>query len=902
MKSFRRFLTRLRNFLVGLLPLLATSRSSRATNPDSRLSEEIDHHVALQTEENIRAGMPPAEARRQAKLKFGAVEAVKEDYRAEHRFTLFDALLRDFRYALRLLARSRGFAAAAILAMAVGIGANTANFSLFDAIVWQAVPVPGFGRLVLARELRTKAGNTTAVSAGDFLDWQSRTRSFSGLAAFRYREFDHTGQGPAEKVYAAALTPGFFRVLGAAPLLGRSFTSEESTPGQSRVAILGYRYWQDRFAGDSNAVGRAIELDHAAYTIVGVMPRNIDYPTVDLFVPLALSPSEANDRSDHALTVLGRLKSGVSLKAAQAELATIAANLANTYPATNRDLSANVVSLRVDINGNLSYYWGLLFAVAMALVLLIACANVANLQLARGATRRKEVALRVAMGALRRALVRQLFVESVLTALLGACGGLLLAEVSLRLLSNSMPPAVTRLISGWDRIRLNGPALLFTILVAVAAGIVAGLLPAIQSSKPDVLETLKEGGHSSTPGRKSAWVQGALVVAQMSLALVLLVGTALLVRGFHGMVAQQEQFAPASVLLFHIDLPAARYAQPADRLAFYNQALDKLRAVPGANAVALFTTFPLSNDGGVGSFFQAEGRPATSSEEYPSALIQSISPGFFSLLRIPLVAGRDFNSGDGPAALRVAVINQKLAAQYWPHQNPIGHHICLVRADKSEPWLTIVGIVGNVQWDWTDQLPEAAIFRPYAQAPQAGTFFALRDGSDPAALVPAVRREMASLAPDLPLTGDMAREPEPLLQAIHDATAGLGVIAGLMTALGFIAFGLAAIGVYSVMAYAVAQRTHEVAVRMALGATKTSVLALVLRRSARLLIVGLAIGLPLSYALATLLAGLIFGVRAGDPIAFAAAIGVLAAASLLAAYLPARRAMRLDPVIALRCE
>jgi putative ABC transport system permease protein len=871
------------------------------------IEEEMQHHVAMKAQAHLsrQEGMVPEEADYAAQREFGNTLLLRERSRDMWGFRWLENLLKDIRYALRLLVRSRGFAAAAILAMAVGIGANTANFSLFDAIVWQAVPVPGFGRLVLASELRTKTGSTTDVSPGDFLDWQSRARSFAGLAAFRYRQFDRTGHGPAEEVSAAALTPNFFHVLGAAPLFGRFFTPEEGEPGQSHVAVLDYRYWQSRFAGDRRIIGRTIELDHAAYTIVGVMPKNIEYPTVDLFVPLAFSPLVRAERSSHVLTVLGRLKPGVSLRQAQAELSTIAAQIAKAYPSTNQDLSADVVSLRVYVNGNLSYYWGMMFAVAMALVLLIACANVTNLQLARGTARRKEIALRAALGASRAAIVRQLFVESVLTALLGACGGLLLAEIGLHLLAVSMPATVTRLISGWDRLRLSGPALVFTIFIAVAAGIISGLLPALHGSKPDLLETLKEGGHSSTPGRASGWMQGALVVAQISLALVLLVGTALLVRGFRGMVAQQEQFAPSSILLFHVDLPASRYKQSADRLAFYQQALQKLAAIPGAHSVALFTTFPLSNDGGVGSFFQAVGRggeSSGSSKGFPSALIQSISPGFFSLLHIPLLAGRDFNSADGPGALRVAIINRKLAAQYWPRESPIGQQIRLVRAGKPGAWLTIVGVVGDVQWDWTDQVPEAAIFRPYAQTPQTDAFFALRGGADPDSLVPTVRREMASLAPDLPLTGDMAREPEPLIRAIHDATAGLGVVAGLMSALGFVAFGLAAIGVYSVMAYAVAQRTHEIGVRMALGANTGSVLLLILRRSLRLLIFGLAIGLPLSYALARLLAGFILGVRATDPVAFAGAIGVLVAASLLASYFPARQAAHVDPMVALRHE
>jgi putative ABC transport system permease protein len=813
-----------------------------------------------------------------------------------------ETLWRDVRYALRSLARSPGFAFAAILAMTVGIGANTANFSLFDAILLRPIPVPHFGRLVLVNETRKETNGWMGVSFPDFQDWGSRARSFAGLAARRARVFDRTGQGPAEQVDAEAITPNFFQVLGTKPSLGRSFTPEESVPGRNHVAILSYRYWQSGFAGDRGVLGRAIELDHAAYTVVGVMPRDIEYPLADLFVPLALTPAQLADRGARTLDVLGRLEPGASLAQTQADLATISAALAKTYPATNQNVTAYVRSMRVTINGNLSYYWGMMFAVAMGLVLLIACANVANLQLARGTARQKEIALRAALGAPRRAVVRQLIVESLLTALMGAVGGILLAEAGVRLIVSGMPTAVALLISGWDRISVSPAALVFTIGVAVLAGIVSGVLPAAYSSKPNLNEVLKQGGRSATPGHGHGWIQAALVVAQMSLALVLLVATALLVRGFRGMATRQEQFAPSRALLFHVELPTGRYQDPADRLAFYQQALAKLRTIPGASAATVFTTFPLSNDGGVGRYFEVFGRPEGTGSALPVALTQSISPGFFALLHIPFVAGRDFSAQDGAHTLPVAVVNRKLAQRYWPHESAIGRQVRLVVGGKPGPWLTVVGVVGDVLWDWTDQVDEAAIFQPYSQAPRGDAFFALRTGSEPDALVPTVREEMASLDPDLPLTGATTRELEPLSQAIHESTAGLGVIAGLMGALGFIAFALAAIGVYSVMAYSVTQRRHEIGVRMALGADAKRVLALMLRRSALLLAIGVAIGLPVAYALARLLGGLFFGVNSTDPLAFGGAISVLAAAALLAGYLPARQAARLDPVDTLRAE
>lgn len=813
-----------------------------------------------------------------------------------------ETLWRDLRYAWRSLARSPGFALAAILAMGVGIGANTANFSLFDAIVWNALPVPGFGRLVLVNEFRKKGGHFAGVSASDLRDWQNHATAFAGLAGFRYHEFEGTERGTAEPVGAAEIAPNYFAVLGAKPLMGRSFTADEAEPGHSHVAILSYRYWQGRFAGERPILGHTIELDHAAYTIVGVMPRGIEYPSVDLFVPLALSPSLLAERGARVLSVLGRLKPGVSLKQGQAQLGTIAAGLAKTYPETNQNISAYVRSLRVYINGNLAYYWSLMFAAAMGLVLLIACANVTNLQLARGMSRQKEIAVRAALGASRGRTVRQLLVESVVTSLIGAAAGLMLAEVGIHLISANLPSAVAQLLSGWDRIRLNGTALAFTTFVAVLAGIVSGVLPAIHGSKPDLNEMLKEGGRSATAGRGRGRIQGALVAAQVSLTLVLLVGSALLVRGFRRMVAQQKQFDPSSALLFHVSLSAERYKQPDDRVAFYRRALRKLSATPGARSAALFTTFPFSNDGAVGRNFEPAGDGSRPQGVLPWADVQSISPGFFSLLHLPLIAGREFTSEDGPKTLRVAIVNRKLAERYWPHESPIGRQIRLVLNGKPGHWLTIVGVVGNVLWDWTDQAAEPSIFRPYTQAPRADAFFALRDGTDPDALVPAVREEMSSIDPDLLLTGDLTRTPETLGRAIHDSISGLGVLAGIMTGMGLIAFGLAAVGVYSVMSYVVAQRRHEIGVRMALGADSRRVFGLVLRRSGLLFVIGMAIGLPLAYALARLLARLIFGVSSTDPFAFGGAVGVLAATAFLASYFPARQAATYDPVETLRAE
>jgi putative ABC transport system permease protein len=810
---------------------------------------------------------------------------------------------RDLRYALRSLARSPAFAIAAILAMAVAIGANTAVFSLFDAVVWNAIPVHDFGNLVLIHEYRTRRRGEIGVSPPDLFDWQKYANSFTGLAGSENEEFTRTGAGGAVRVNASAVTPNFLAVLGAKPLLGRAFTASEAQPGHNHVAVLSYRYWQSDFGG-RDVVGKTIQLNHASYTIVGVMPRGIGSPGIDLWVPLALSPAQAANRADHSLVVLGRLRPGVSLAQGQAELVTIAARLAKAFPATNRNLSVRVRSLRAWINGDLAYDWGLMFVAAMGLVLLIACANVANLQLARGAARQKEIALRAALGASRERLAGQLLLESLVTSLIGAALGLPLAEAGIRVIEASLPTAVSEQIVGWSRISINGRVLVFTAAIAVLAGVVSGMLPAIAGSRPDLVGTLKESGRSSTPGRVRGWLQGALVVAQVALALVLLVATSLMVGGVQNLAGRQERYAPPNLLDFQVVLPDSNYNH-AQRRAFYRQALAKLRAVPGVRSTALFTSFPLSNGRTRTLHFQVAGRAQESRERsfaLPIAVSQSISPGFFSMLHIRLITGRAFTHADGSGTLPVAIVSRNLAERFWPGRSAIGRQIRWVNSGKHGPWLTIVGIVGNVLWSWTDRTSEYAIFQPYTQDPRGYSSFVVAGGHDADALVPEVRQAIASINPDLPLSGGAGGQIRSLRQDIRDATAGLGVVAELMSTLGLIAFALAAIGVYSLTAYSAAQRRHEIGVRMALGADARSVLGLMLRRSSVLLAIGVAVGLPLAYALARLLGGLIFGVGSTNVAAFAGAIAVLAAAALVAGYFPARRAAQVDPVETLRAE
>ena len=881
------------------MKLLASLRSIASalfyrTRIEVEMDKELRSHIQNRAEDLERSGLPHAEAGRRARLEFGSYDKFKEEIRETLGTHFIEILVQDLRFGLRMLRKSPGFTAVAVLTLALGIGANTAIFSVFDCIVWHALPVPDFGRLVLVDEYRKGARTLEGVSAADFLDWQ-QAQSFDQLAAYKNDSFKLAGNGLIERIDGAAITPNFFLTLGVRPLIGRSFLQEEAEPGHSHAVILSYGFWQSHFGSRPDVLGQSIELDGSAYTVVGVMPRGLSFPTVDLWVPLAFTPTEQSSRSQRNLSALARLKPYVSYAQAESEITTIETRVAETHPATNKDQLVYFRSLRVYLNGNLTYYWGAMFMGAMGFVLLIACANVAVLQFARGSARLKEIGVRAALGASRRRIVRQLLTENALLALLSAGLGLLFANWGVRLVRASMPADVARLISGWNEMQINQDALAFTIFVAALSAIFSGLGPALQSSKVDLNETLKEGGNS-TLSRSRHRLQSVLVAGQVGLALVLLVAGGLFVRGVHEFASQQKRYAPSGVMMLRTELPQPRYSSPGRRQAFYEQTLDKLRALPGAQSAAVFSTIPFSNNGGTWTSFDLEGHPAEGGQ-FLSAQLQSVSPGFFSMLQIPLLEGRDFDLQDGHATLAAAIISKNLADRFWPHESPVGRHIRLMREGSTGPWLTVVGVVGDVVWDWTDNQPEYAIFQPFTQAPLVRSFVAVRAAVPPESLITAARDAMAGIDPDLP-----ALSPETLEQAMHDSFAGIPLLAGTMASLGFIAFVLAFVGIYSLIAYSVTQRTREIGLRMTLGATREDISRMFLRRGACLAGAGLAAGLPASFFLARLLGGLIFGVSATDPLTFGGTAFLLMLMTLAACYIPARRAMRVDPMAALRYE
>jgi len=805
------------------------------------------------------------------------------------------SLAQDVRYGLRILRRNLGFTLIAALTLALGIGANTAIFSVADAFLLKPLPFPNLSRLA-----SVVIGEKAPSAAADYYDWKSQSRSFDELAAYRQTDVNLLGGGQPEKLFAAQVTPNFLATLESQPALGRGFSNGEDEPGQEQVAILSHGLWVGRFGSDPNIVGHVVDLDGKPHAIVGVMPKAFEFPVpTDIWTPLALTPAERAVRSTRNLRVFGRLKEGVSLQTAQAELATISHQLEQAYPTTNKDRRANVMPLAEFVEGNILRPTMVLLLCAVGVVLLIACANIANLQLARATGREREMAVRMALGASRWRLVRLLLSENMLLALISGGLSLLFASFCLGLLLRSMPGDIARLIPGWDQIGLDERALLFTLGIALVSGVASGLAPAMGTSKPDLNETLKEGGRSSTGGRAQHRLRGVFVVGQIAVALVLLVVAALFVRGLRGMLSSGEVYEPQNVLVLSVNLSQARYADDASRARFYRGALERLGGIPGVLSTAAFSSIPLSNNGVTWSDFQIEGKPAPDEQHSPGCILQSVSPEFLPLLHVPIREGRALNASDQASGLAVALVSQKLASRYFPHESALGKRVRVGAPDSpaSGHWLVIVGITGNVLYDWTNRTPEAVIYRPVAQAPLAESQFAMRVNGDAAGFVQAARSQFETIDPLLPVFGAMS-----LRDAIHESFTGNTQIAGIMGILGLLALFIAIVGVYGVVAYAVAERMHEFGVRMALGAQRRDIFVLVMRRGALLAAAGLTIGIPSALAMAQLAQGVVFGASAADPWTYIAVAIGLVAITFFACYVPASRATRVDPIRALRYE
>jgi putative ABC transport system permease protein len=808
---------------------------------------------------------------------------------------MFAGLWPDIRSILRSLARSPGFTLFVVLTLALGIGANTAIFSVADAFIFKPVPFPEIERLVVLHQ--RAPGNTTfpaQVTPADYLDFESQASSYQQIAAYAGVDYNLTGSGDPEPVFGSLVTPNFFDTLRMKPALGRSFAAGEDQPGKNQVVVLSYGLWQRRFAGDPGVVGREIKLNGGVYTVIGVMGKEFRFPIASgLWAPLTLSPHDKEARDSHYLRLVARLKNGVSESQARAELQTIAARLAEKYPRTNEGWGVIVQPLRRFITGDFNREYTMLLLYAVFFVLLIACANVMNLQFARMSGRQKEFAIRAALGAVRSRIVRHIVTESVLLAIAGAFASLLFSAWSLDLIISNMPRDVARWIAGWDNIQIDGRALAFTMAIAIFAGILSGLIPALRSSG-DVNETLKEGGRGTSAGRGRQRLRGFLVVAEIAATMVLLAGAGLMVKGSRSLIQVNRSLRPESILTMQIVLTDKHYGQAHQRASFYDRMLERIAALPGVERATLVSNVPYGVNVRM-STYAVEGQPISNASQQRSAQVQVVSPNYLDTVGIPLLEGRGLLDSDGAEAPPVAVVTENFVRRNWPDANPIGQHIRLGAGDG--PWLTVVGVVKDVRYDpWATEMAPA-IYQPYRQEPLYYTYIAIRTKGDPLALAGPARRAIAALDIDRPLF-----EIQSLDRVIANSIIGLSYVAVMLSVLGAIAMVFSAVGIYGLMAYSVTERTHEIGIRLALGAARRDVLRMLARRGLLLTLTGLGIGLAISIPLARLLSSLIYGVSANDFATFAGTALLLTSVAMVSCYVPARRAMSVDPIVALRHE
>jgi predicted permease len=876
--------------------LLRFANLFRKQKLDRELSAELESHLQLHIEDNLRAGMSPSEARRNALLRLGGLQQTTENYRDQRSARFFESTWHDAVFGFRQLLKNPGFTFVAIFTLALGIGANSAIFSFVSGTLLRPLPYRDPDRLVQLWSSEPQRGWwKNIVSAGDFTDWKNRNHSFEDMAGYIDATSNFSAGQQAIVLPGLAVTSNFFSVLGVVPQVGQPFRPGDDLPGAPHVALISRSLWFQRFGSDPQIVGKSIRLNSENYTILGVAPSSSALqteggPLVQFWIPFTYDPASA-DHDMHAIYVIGRLRRGVSLAQAQQEMKLIASQLEKQYPKFDLGWTVLAESLRDSLTGDVRPVLLILMG-AVACVLLIACVNVANLQLSRGGTRQREIALRSALGANRARLIRQLLVESSLLAIAAAFVGLLLAGWIVNILLKSYfadDPS-------FEAVHLDSRVILFTILVSAATVFLSGLVPAFMTSGFHLETSLRESSRSSGTSGKTHRLRGILVATECGLAMLLLVGAGLLIRTFVALNGVNPGLDPHNVLTFELSLSDFHYKDQPARVVFYDRFLEKLSALPGVEAASLVTRPPFLGYNGWG--FVTSENPEPPLDSQPDASYQVISPDYFKVMRIPLVQGRFFLPSDRNGSAPVAIVNQSLARTYWPGQNPIGK---LVSMDaKLYPWMTVVGLVGDVHRQGLDADFSPELYIPYRQLPWMNTphCFAIRTSANPLLMTNSFRQAVSELDQDVAIDSPRTMEEVIRLRSLTNRSFNMVLLGSLAG----IALVLAVVGIFGVISYSVSQRTPEIGLRMALGASSADVLKLILSQGLRIAGVGVLVGVVASLVFAHTMTSLLFRVSAIDPITFAAVAFLLMSVMFLATYLPARRATRVDPAVALRYE
>ncbi|MGI9107939.1 MAG: ABC transporter permease [Pyrinomonadaceae bacterium] len=805
-------------------------------------------------------------------------------------------LIQDLRYALRMLWKNPGFTAVAVVALALGIGANTTIFSAVNALLLRPFNFTGTERLVVMWERQPGTTARSSVSPANFLVVREENTTFSHIAMYNSLSLNLTEGDEPERLEVSTVSPAMFAALDVRAAVGRTFTADEEREGEDKVVVLTHDFWKRRYASDPAVINRTMMLNGRPYIVVGVMAEDFNFPPTnsDILTPFAVTDDMRQDRGSHYVRMMGRLKPGVSYAQADAELGAIAGRLAAEFPETNSNRTIAVESLQA------SYVRGprpglIVLLGAAGFVLLLACANVANLLLVRASARHKEIAIRMALGASRFRLIRQLLTESVLLALLGGLLGLLFAIWGIDLMVLGIPASLSRYLPGWKNLGIDRTVFVFTFAVSILTGIIFGLAPALQATKTNFNEALKDGGRTSGGGFSRNRLRGALVVAEVAISLTLLIGAGLMIKSFYELLKVDPGFKPESVLVVDVTLPRTKYEEKTARVNFFEGAVERVGALPGVQGAGAVNILPLSRNNS-SSAFSVVGRPRPERGTEPQANFRIVTTHYLEVMGIPLRRGRHLSQSDRADSTHVVLINEVLADRFFPGADPLGQRLNF-GGDEEKDWPEIVGVVGNIKHESLTEEIEPEAYAPLAQQPWYTMSIVVRATGDPLSLAGAVRQEIGAIDKDQPIYNARAME-----RVVSESLAPQRVTMGMLGVFAVIALLLASVGIYAVMSYAVAQRTHEIGIRMALGAQPQDILKLVVRQGMLLALIGIGIGIVASYWLMQGLSAILYGVSATDPVTFSLISLLLALVAFAANYIPARRATKVDPMVALRYE